>query len=192
MRRKKYATARFIIRGYTKSDYKAWFETYTNLLPKQNKFDRGPYPAAKCKKENYLKIATRHQNLAQKDNIYIWGIFDKRNGKLVGAIDIKIFTRSELQKANLGYQIFNNFWKQGIASEVLKKIVPLILVDLKLNRLEAVIDLDNRASINLCKSVGLRREGIRENYYFQDGDWADQIVYVADRKHFKLSKLIVK
>lgn len=192
MIRKKYSTKRFIVRAYTKADYKVWFDTYTNMLPKQHKFDRGPQPASKCTKDYYSGLVLRHQNLSKKDDIYIWGVFDKKSGQLVGAIDIKIFTRGELQKANLGYQIFNRFWKQGIASEVLKKVIPDLLLDLKLNRLEAVIDLDNKASINLCKSVGLKREGIRENYYFQDGDWADQIVFVADRKLLKLPRLIVK
>lgn len=189
MIRNKYKTSRFNIQGYTQKDYKTWFAAYTSLLPKKSKFDRGPYKPSECKKEVFLKIVKRHQLLAKEGKTFIWGIFDKTNGKLVGAIDVHILVRGEIQKANLGYQIFNNYWRQGIASEVLSKLIPMLLVDLKINRLEAVIDTDNRASIRLAKTIGLRNEGIRKNYYFQDGDWADQIVYVADRKLFKLPLL---
>ena len=189
MKRKEYTSARFSIRAYTKKDYNLWFEAYTNLLPQKTKFDKGPYKASECKKDVFDKIVTRHQSLAKDGKTYIWGIFDKKNKKLVGAIDVHILVRGEIQKANLGYQIFNNYWKQGIASEVLLKTIPKVLIDLKLNRLEAVIDCDNKPSIKLVKKIGLRKEGIRKNYFFQEGDWEDQIVYIADRKLLKLPLL---
>lgn len=184
-------TSRFCVRSYNKKDYTSWFDTYTGLLPKKTKFDKGPYKPKECDKAIFFKIVSRHQVLAKNDRTYIWGVFDRKNGELVGAIDVHILVRGEIQKANLGYQIFNNHWRKGIASEVLSEMIPKILMDLKINRLEAVIDTDNRPSINLVKSIGLRKESIRKNYYFQDGDWADQLVYVADRKIYKLPLLKV-
>lgn len=182
-------SSRFNIRAYTRKDYKSWFEAYTGLLPKQTKFDKGPYKPRECDKATFYKIVSRHQLLAKNDKTYIWGVFDKKSGELVGAVDVHILVRGQLQKANLGYQVFNRHWRKGIAGEVLKKIIPALLMDLRINRLEAVIDTDNRPSINLVKSVGLRKEGLRENYYFQEGDWADQLVYVADRKEYALPLL---
>lgn len=191
MKRNQYMTSKFFIRSYTKKDYKTWFDAYTGLLPKKTKFDRGPYKPKECDRATFFKIVSRHQFLAKNDKTYIWGVFDRKSGVLVGAVDVHILVRGEIQKANLGYQIFNNHWRKGIASEVLSEMIPNILMDLKINRLEAVIDTDNRPSIKLVKGLGLRKESIRKNYYFQDGDWADQLVYVADRKIYKLPILKV-
>lgn len=120
----------------------------------------------------------------------MFGVFlKKKSHKLIGVVDIHILQRGVLQMANLGYRIFNQYWGKGYGNEVVKKLIVSSLIDLKLNRLEAVIDMDNKRSINLVNSIGLRREGIRKNYWFQNKQWDDQIVFVADRVQFNLPKL---
>lgn len=192
MKAETYTTRRLVIRPESLKDYKYWFNTYTNLLPKQDKYDIGPYKASLCKKEHFKKILLRQRKRMREKKTFYWSIFDKLTNELLGTIDIHILHLGNLQKANLGYEVFNNFRRKGIAHEALKKLIPNALMDLELNRLEAVIDLDNSASRKLVESLKLRSEGVRENYYFQDNDWHDQIVYIADRKLYKLSKMIIK
>jgi ribosomal-protein-alanine N-acetyltransferase len=192
MKAETYTTRRFIIRPESLKDYKSWFKAYTNLLPKQNKHDTGPYKPSQCKKEHLKKNILRQRKRMREKKTFYWSIFDKNTNEMLGTIDIHILHLGNLQKANLGYEVFNNHWRKGIAQEALKKVIPGVLMDLKLNRLEAVIDLDNLPSRKLVESLKLRKEGVRENYFFQDNDWADQIVYIADRKLYKLPKLIIK
>ncbi|MBH46914.1 MAG: hypothetical protein CME71_01950 [Halobacteriovorax sp.] len=189
MKRNSYTTKRLEIRAYTLKDYKAWFEAYTESLPKSSKHDVEPYLASECSKQVFKTFVVKHRELAKIDRTYIWGIYDKKSGVQVGTIDIHILVRDELQKANLGYRIFNRYWRKGFAKEAVKKICKEALIDLKLNRLEAVIDSDNMPSIKLAKSLGFRSEGVRENYFFQDDRWDDQAVFVVDRKLLKLPAL---
>ena len=189
MIRKKIAGKRLELRPYTNKDYKTWFDAYTGLLPRHNHHDQGPYTKSECPRDAFESYVKRHRELAQKDRTYIWGVYLKKTGEQVGAIDIHILVRDELQKANLGYRIFNNHWRKGYAKEAVKLAIDLAFDNLKLNRLEAVIDLDNEASIALVKSLNFDCEGIRKKYFFQNGHWDDQIVYTVNREDRGFKKL---
>lgn len=187
MKQKIYKTKRLEIRPLSLSDYGLWEQAC--LLPPSkttNKWDKKPPIPSK---ELFKKVIKRHQSQSKADQTYQWGVFEKNSKKLVGMVDIHILERYVVQKANLGYRIFNQYWGQGYGKEAVSKIVIKGLLDLKLNRLEAVIDLENKRSIKLVKSIGLRSEGVRKNYWFQNKKWNDQIVFVADRSHFKLPQL---
>ena len=171
------------------SDYKLWSFSYLNLLPKQHEHDSGPRKPKECSKEVFQKVIKHQKQLAKDDRSYNWGLYLKKTGQFVGMIDIYVSGRGGLACANLGYVIFNNFWRSGYANEALNKIIKAALVDLKLNRLEAVVDINNKASIKLAKKLNLRHEGIRKGYWFHEGNWTDQRVFVADRKLLKLPKL---
>jgi ribosomal-protein-alanine N-acetyltransferase len=97
-------------------------------------------------------------------------------------IDIAIYERGSLQFANLGYRLFNRYWGQGLAGEAVGAAITIGHRDLKLQRLEASIDLHNKRSIKLVKKLGLEREGIKRAYWFQNGGWDDQVIYVARAK----------
>lgn len=189
MKKLQFKTTRFIIRPLEKQDYLAWLDAYSGFKKKKSKYDQKPYAKNECGKEVFTTIMKRHRKLAKSDQVYVWFIFDKKSNEIVGFVDTWVICRKEIAKANLGYLIFNRHWKQGIATEVLKKAAPFILKELKLNRLEAAIDLDNKPSINLVKKLKFRSEGIRLNYWFQNNQWADQVVYVIDRKMCKIKTL---
>lgn len=188
MQRNMFKTKRLVIRPYKLSDYQEWFYAYTCCYKKRSKFDRGRLNANDCSKDIFKKIITRHQRLAKLDHTYVWGIFDKKSGRILGAIDIFIICRDVLQVANLGYRIFNLYWRSGFASEALKVAIPKILLDLKLNRLQASIDLDNTPSTRLAKSL-MKSEGIVKNYHYQSHKWEDQKIFSITRKDLKLPVL---
>ena len=102
----------------------------------------------------------------------------KKSGVLVGVIDFCVLYRDDYQMANLGYQIHNRYWRRGYAIEAIKAGFKIAFKDIKLHRLEAAIDLNNKASIALAKKAGLFREGIKKNYLLENGQWVDQLVYV--------------
>ncbi len=189
MKRKTYKTKRLTLRPYRSSDYKSWAWAYKNILPKQAKYDWIPPAKLPVNKVEFQKIVRRHSKMEKEDRCYVWAIFEKSTGALLGHVDIAILTRDNLQVANLGYRVINRYWRQGFAKEALNHIIPRAFNDLRLNRFEAVIDLDNRPSIALTKAIGLKRECVRKKFYYQDGAWADQVVYVAIRQDFGLPKL---
>jgi RimJ/RimL family protein N-acetyltransferase len=188
MKRISFKTKRLIIRPHRSSDHKEWLFGYTKSLSKKSKYDRSPLKESECTKKIFNKIRARHEKLARLDHTYVWAMYDKKTKRFVGNIDVFVICRDTLQIANLGYRIFNLYWRKGFAREALKTAMPKILISLKLNRLQAVIDNDNIPSIKLAKSV-MKSEGTVKNYHYQDKDWADQKVFSVTRADLKLPVL---
>lgn len=136
--------------------------------------------AKKCSKGDFRKIMRRHERMAKQDRCYVYGAFDKKTGTLIGVVDIFVIVRDHYQMGNLGYQIHNRYWGKGYGKEATYAALKIGFRDLKLNRLEAAINLDNPRSVGLAKSIGMRREGIKRRYIYENEEWTDQITFIAN------------
>jgi RimJ/RimL family protein N-acetyltransferase len=196
MKRFPVRTRRLILRPVQLNDYEAWFDAYVNGLPKQTKWDCEPVKPKRCTRKIFYKLKRQYDSLAEKDDYYRYYVFEKKTGAIVGHIDFDIFLRSTHQFANFGYQIYNRHWGHGFGREAARAGLKIGFRQLRLNRLEAAINLDNRKSKKLAKLIGMRREGIKKRYWFEYGKWTDHLVYVANpedvglksRKPFKAKK----
>jgi len=67
--------------------------------------------------------------------------------------------------ATIGYDIFPDFWRRGYASEACGRLVRALIDDLEINRIIAVVDTENVASIRLLERLGfiLTRTGPSED-----------------------------
>ncbi len=180
LRRKEVGPRRLVLRHLRSDDYEFWFDAYINCLPVQTKWDLGPRPARQCSKAMFKRIMKRHHDLAKNDDYYWFGVFEKKSGELIGHIDFDIFVRGTHQFANFGYRIYNRHWGNGFGREAAAAGLRIGFRQLKLNRLEAAINLDNRKSIRLAKAIGMRKEGIKKRYWFEYGGWVDHLIYVAN------------
>ena len=180
MKRPEIRTRRLILRPLQTRDYKKWLQAHVERFPAQSKWDQGPYKAEECPRDYFKKLKARHQELAHNDDWYWFGVFEKKTGRMIGHVDIDVFVRSTHQFANLGYQIYNHHWGQGYGQEAAAAGLKIGFKHLKLNRLEAAINLDNKKSIRLAKAIGMQREGIKKRYWFEDGQWVDHLIYVAN------------
>lgn len=180
MKRQEFRTRRLVLRPLKKSDYLVWYDAYVNGLPKQSKWDREPLAPKKCSRKWFDKIKKEHEDLAKKDDYYRYYVFEKKTGALIGQIDFDVFVRSTHQFANFGYQIYNRHWGKGYGQESAAAGLRIGFKQLKLNRLEAAINLDNKKSILLAKAIGMQREGIKKRYWFEYGKWVDHLIYVAN------------
>lgn len=180
MKRTEFKTKRLVLRALKNSDYAAWYDAYVNGHLKKSKWDRDPMKPNKCTLKWFYKIKKRHAELAKKDDCYVYCIFEKKTGTLIGQIDFDIFVRGTHQFANFGYFIFNRYWGRGYGQEASVAGLKIGFKQLKLNRLEAAINLDNKKSIRLVKSIGMRKEGIKKRYWFEDGRWVDHLIYIAN------------
>jgi ribosomal-protein-alanine N-acetyltransferase len=182
--RKTHRTRRLVLRPYRPADYQTWYDAYVNRLPRQNKYDREPSKPEKCSKREFLNVINRHEKLAANDKVYIYPVFDRKSGVLVGAIDIAILIRENYQLANLGYQIHNRHWQKGFGSEATRAGIFIAFDDLKIHRLEAAINTDNVASIALAQSIGMHCDGVRKHYLFEDNCWVDHVIFSAIPEDF--------
>lgn len=173
-------TRRLTLRVLTAKDYKAWFDGYTHRNPAQSKWDSGPRAKKDCTKAIFLKLVQRLKRFAKEDDYYRLYVFEKKSGKIVGEVDFDIYVRSTHQFSNFGYQIYNRYWRKGYGQEAALAGLKVGFKDLKLNRLEAAINLDNRKSIRLAQAIGMQKEGIKKRYWYENKNWVDHVVYVAN------------
>ncbi|MEO0376306.1 MAG: GNAT family protein [Cyanobacteria bacterium P01_A01_bin.17] len=109
-------------------------------------------------------------------------VLNSKNTQLIRQTAIQ---RNVFQWANLGYIIHNQFWRHGFGKET---VTAAGSEHLSYHRIEAAINIDNDASIQLVKSVGLERECIRRGFWYENKRWVDHLIYVALPSHFGLSE----
>jgi len=115
-----------------------------------------PYPYSVKDARDFVKLRRKKA----KDNPYNFGITLKHSGKLVGMIGFTGLDKFTA-KAEVGYWLGKKYWRQGITEESLRALVKFAFRKLKLVRLQADLAIENKASANLLKKVGFKKEGLR-------------------------------
>jgi [ribosomal protein S5]-alanine N-acetyltransferase len=170
-------TERLVIRPPQESDYEAWLHAVNNRLPSQHKYDVGKTDRSRCTKEWFANLVENFQHEALRDTTYVFDLFHKEHGYHIGTVDLATLARAELHWARVGYTLHNQYWRNGYAKEALQAVLQLAFTELKFHRIEAHINLDNEASIELAKSVGMEFECIRKGFLFENDEWVDHLIY---------------
>ena len=181
-------TERLVLRSLEPSDYQAWYEAMACHLPKQHPYDEGQVDLEGMDTDWFVGVCKRLREDAQKDDCYSWIIFHKETHQHLGKVELSTIKRDVFQWANLGYDIHNQFWRQGFGKEAVTAAVKAGFEQLHYHRIEAAINLDNSASIALVESVGMQRECIRRAYWYENEQWVDHLIYVALARDFGLSE----
>ncbi len=172
-------TERLILQPQQPSDYESWYAGFSGRLPKQHQYDDGQVSLEECDLQWFADLCQRHQQLALTDQVYIFGIFSRKNHQHLGNIDISTLRRAEYQWAILGYEIHNQHWQQGFGKEAVRAALVFGFESLGYHRIEAFINLDNQASIALAQSVCMQKECIRRGFIYENEQWVDHFIYVA-------------
>ncbi len=172
-----FRTNRLSVRLYKKSDFQIWKNSYLQLSDPKNRWDQKLRNAGEFTKQNFNKIIkAQDENIAQ-DSFIDFIAFDKKEENIIGTVSIMDISRGVFQNAYLGYRIFNPYWRKGYGKELIDKTIDFSFKKLKLHRLEAGIHPQNKRSIALAKSLGLRKEGYSKRRLYLDGQWQDMVLY---------------
>jgi [ribosomal protein S5]-alanine N-acetyltransferase len=94
-------------------------------------------------------------------------------GAIAGIVNINSIIRGRFQCGSIAYAAFAPTAGQGYMSEGLELVLRYAFEDLRLHRLEAQIQPDNKASLKLVQRHGFRKEGYSPDLLFIDGAWRD-------------------
>jgi ribosomal-protein-alanine N-acetyltransferase len=97
----------------------------------------------------------------------------RASGELAGVINLNEIVRGSFQSAYLGCYAFVPHAGRGYMSEGLELVLRRAFGPLRLHRLEANIQPDNKASLALFRRQGFRREGYSPGYLKIAGRWRD-------------------
>lgn len=97
-----------------------------------------------------------------------WGITLHGTDKVIGTCSFHHFG-SDFQRAETGYELHRDLWRQGIMTEAMSVVLAYGFTELGLHRIEAIIDTVNTGSKNLLLKLGFTYEGnLRQRYFFQN------------------------
>lgn len=93
--------------------------------------------------------------------------------KIVGVANLSQIFYGAFQNAYLGYYINVDFAGQGLMIEGIQLTINHAFHSLDLHRVEANIQPENHASINLVKRLGFTKEGFSRQYLKINEAWCD-------------------
>ncbi|OMO96431.1 hypothetical protein COLO4_15252 [Corchorus olitorius] len=96
----------------------------------------------------------------------------------IGFVSIFPFSGDDRCRANFGFGVAVKYWGHGIATKAVKMAVPQFFVDFPhVVRLEAFVDVDNKASQKVVEKAGFQKEGMLRKYAYHKGRLTDFVVY---------------
>ena len=101
-----------------------------------------------------------------------WAITLKGNDEIIGSCGFNELNQKK-HVGELGYELARPFWRKGIMTEAVTTALAYGFTELPLDRIEAWIMPENRASANLLLKVGFQSEGILERKGYWNGQFHD-------------------
>ena len=111
----------------------------------------------------------------ERDMVY-WALALKSSDAFIGGAGFWRLIKSN-DRAEIGFQLIPEYWRQGYTLEALNKIIRFGLHEMGLHSIEAHVNPSNKGSIRLLEKLGFVREAyFRESIYFHNR-YLDNAVY---------------
>ena len=112
-----------------------------------------------------------------------YGIENIKTRQFIGDCAIKL-DPYDIRIAEIGITISHIEQKKGYAKEVLHGILTFLFDRKEIHRVVEIVDAENKASINLLKSIGFKQEGhFIENIFFK-GKWGSEFQYAMLKREW--------
>ncbi|XP_010256364.1 PREDICTED: uncharacterized protein LOC104596777 [Nelumbo nucifera] len=96
----------------------------------------------------------------------------------VGFISVMPASGDDIHRADMGYALAAKYWGQGIATIAVKMALGCVFKDIPhLVRLQAMTNVENRASQRVLEKAGFTKEGVLRKYGFLKGKINDLVIY---------------
>jgi ribosomal-protein-alanine N-acetyltransferase len=164
------------LRPLQTSDYAPWAElramSRAHLTPWEP-----VWPRDDLSKSAFRRRLRHYQREARDDLGYAFLIFDTEEERLVGGLTLSNVRRGVTQAATLGYWLGLSYVGRGYMTEAVRSVIPHAFDGLRLHRIEAAVQPDNRASVTVLERLGFQREGFARRYLKIGGEWQDHLLF---------------
>jgi ribosomal-protein-alanine N-acetyltransferase len=113
-----------------------------------------------------------------------WGIVRRQDGAFLGTCGFHF--QAAGFKAEIGYELGRPYWRQGYMDEALRAMLAYGFATLQLNRVEALVMPENKASANVLLKLGFREEGLLREFVFFKGRYHDMRFFSLLRREAAL------
>ncbi|MED6193853.1 hypothetical protein PIB30_023080 [Stylosanthes scabra] len=117
--------------------------------------------------------------IQNKASEFLWGKAICLNDRPIGFISMTSATdKSREKSAELGYVLGSKYWSKGIMSHVVKQVMKVAFSEFPhLDRLEALVDVENVGSQKVLEKAGFQREGVLRKYLVRRGKSRDMVIF---------------
>jgi RimJ/RimL family protein N-acetyltransferase len=119
-------------------------------------------------------ISTHAQDFLDNKQLVL-GICLRTDKKLIGCIGLTL--RKDIENAELGYWIGEEFWNQGYATEAATALLEYGFHSLNLHKIFAYYFSTNAASGRVMKKIGMVQEGFLKEHVRHWGEYKDLYLY---------------
>lgn len=119
----------------------------------------------------------------EPQNKYTWNVKTIDTNKFIGLAGISL-SNDKFRMGEFFYKLLPEYWGNGYATEISKKIIEIGFETFKLHRIEAGCAVGNVKSIRVFEKSGMTREGINRKILPIRGEWVDGCIYsiIEDEK----------
>ena len=148
-------TERLILRRYEEEDLEDLYELYKE--PEVTRYTEALFQDKEQEKQ-YIKDYI--ENIYKYYGFGTWLIHRKEDGRLIGRAGFNY--RPGFEEAELGFVIGYPYWRMGYAYEVCRHLLLIGQKVFELERIQALVDENNLASIGLLRKLGFSyKEDVR-------------------------------
>ncbi len=176
-------TDRLILREWEERDASDLFAFYS----KEHVLRYTPIRPHLSEADSRATIVRFRNRYREQNSGIVWAIEQKESGKVIGETAVNKWYIND-RRAEIGYSFSPDVWGQGIASEAVARIIHYLFDEFSqcvMNRLEAVTDPENTASIKLLQKVGFLQEGLLREREFEKGKFIDSVMFGLLRSDLK-------
>jgi ribosomal-protein-alanine N-acetyltransferase len=175
-----FETQRLMLRKMTLGDLDFYFHHFNDQEIVEGTCFPGPKTLDAAEKE-----LERYCINPFKENRGIrWGIVLKDIGELIGTLGFYDWDK-DVHKVEIGYDLKPDHWGLGIMTEALHTVVRFCFETMGLNRIQAIIPVENHRSMNLVRRLGFTKEGVLRQNSFFNGIYRDDACFSLLREEWK-------
>ena len=172
-------TDRLILRQLTMEDVDFVFQHFSDPRVTQYLMDEPPvadYAQARAIIDFYLEPEGKTHNR--------WGIVRRADNRLIGTCGYHKWAKAHF-RAEIGYDLYPDCWGQGYMTEALRAAISNGFERMGLNRIDALVYVDNARSIRLLHRLGFKQEGLLRDYFRLDGIYYDHRLFALLRREWE-------
>ncbi|MBC7513960.1 MAG: GNAT family N-acetyltransferase [Herminiimonas sp.] len=110
-----------------------------------------------------------------KGSVAPWAVVMRGTQQVIGSCNFITYDQ-KLSRAEIGYCLHQKFWRQGLGAEAVRAVVDYGFGN-GLQRIEALCEIGNTASVHLLKRIGFQYEGLLRSYAFKGDALIDIEIY---------------
>jgi RimJ/RimL family protein N-acetyltransferase len=133
-------------------------------------------------------LAHIHDSFRQR-TLFQWGIARRADDRIIGTCTLFNIDR-ENRRAELGYALGREHWKQGYMQEALRALLDFYFEELNMHRIEADVDPRNLSSAKSLERLGFQREGYLRERWLVGGETQDALFFGLLRREWQAARAV--